>query len=165
MDLGADVFPPRLYGTDSEVRRVSAGLLLCTLPRAEWTHEAHLAAVSALILEKPDIRLEQELPGIISRYNESVGGVNDDTQGYHETLTQFWLANARAFHAAHPQGSLVERVNAFIICEDGHRDAALRYFSRAHLFSVEARRRLVEPDLMPFPWSPLSGNPDDPRAA
>jgi hypothetical protein len=30
--------------------------------------------------------VEQQLPDIIRSYNESVGGVNDDTQGYHETL-------------------------------------------------------------------------------
>jgi hypothetical protein len=27
----------------------------------------------------------------IRRFNESVGGVNDDQNGYHETLTVFWL--------------------------------------------------------------------------
>lgn len=78
--------------------------------------------------------------------------MNDDTQGYHETLTQFWLANARAFLAAVPEGSLVARINAFIVAPQGRRDAALRHFSRGHLFSVEARRSLVEPDLMRFPW-------------
>jgi hypothetical protein len=49
--------------------RKSGGLPLgffCTLPRPEWTHEAHLAAVSALILEHPKIALDQELRGIIS---------------------------------------------------------------------------------------------------
>lgn len=150
---GADRYPPRLYGTDSEVRRIAAGLIARTLPRPEWTHEGHLAALCVLILDCPEVVLEQELPGIISSYNVAVGGVNDDNQGYHETLTQFWIANARAFHAAHPGGSLVDRINRLIDSTEGRRDAALRYFSPGHLFSVEARRRLVEPDLMPFPWS------------
>lgn len=152
MASGADELPPRLYGTDGEVRRIAAGLVARTLPRPEWTHEAHLAAVCVLILEYPELVLEQDLRGIISGYNTAVGGVNDDTQGYHETLTQFWLANARAFLAATPEGSLVDRVNAFIAAPAGRRDAALRHFSRGHLFSVEARRSLVEPDLMRFPW-------------
>ncbi len=160
MTIGAEPFPPRLYAADDEVRRLAAGLLSCTLPRPEWTHEAHLAAVSVLILEHPAIPLENELPAIIARYNESVGGVNDDTQGYHETLTQFWLANARAYHRANPTPGLLQRVNAFISAPQGLRSAPLRHFSRAHLFSVEARRRLVEPDLMPFDW-----NIDGPRTA
>jgi hypothetical protein len=149
---GADELPPRLFGTDAEARRIAAGLVARTLPRAEWTHEAHLAAVCVLILEHPEFVLEQDLRGIISGYNTAVGGVNDDTQGYHETLTHFWIGNARAFLAATPEGSLVNRINAFIAAPAGRRDAALRHFSRGHLFSVEARRTLVEPDLMRFPW-------------
>jgi hypothetical protein len=150
---GADQHPPRLFGTDIEVRRIAAGLVQRTLPRAEWTHEAHLAAVSVLLIEHLEIVLEQQLPAIISSYNVAVGGMNDDSQGYHETLTQFWIANARAFHAGHAGGSLADRINRFIASAAGRRDAALRYFSPGLLFSVEARRRLVEPDEMPFPWS------------
>lgn len=165
MTSGAEVFPPRLFGTDEEVRRVAAGLLNCELPRAEWTHEAHLATVSVLILDGLETPLEQSLPGIISRYNVSVGGVNDDSQGYHETLTQFWLANARAFHATQPGASLVGCVNRFIASAQGRRDAPFRFFSPPHLFSVDARRRLVEPDLMPFDWINKAGNSDVPRPA
>jgi hypothetical protein len=149
---GADEHPPRLYGTDSEVRRIAAGLLSRTLPRPEWTHEGHLAAVCVLILEYPKLVLKQMVPRIISSYNEAAGGVNDNTQGYHETITQFWLANARAFLAADGEGSLVDRINRFIASPAGRRDAPLRHFSRERLFSVEARLALVEPDLMRFPW-------------
>ena len=149
---GADVHPPRLYGTDSEVRRVAAGLVARTLPRPEWTHEGHIAAVCVLILERPEHVLEQELPEIISLYNVAVGGVNDSIQGYHETLTQFWIANARAFLTDNAEGTLVERINSFIASPEGRRDAPLRHFSRDRLFSVEARLSLVEPDLMRFPW-------------
>ena len=153
MTVGADEFPPRLFEAAETVRRIAAGLLTCTLPRAAWTHEAHLAAVATLILEHPEIALEQQLPGIISRFNESVGGVNDDNQGYHETLTQFWIANARAHLAANPDGDLLQRVNNFVLSPQGRRDAPLRHFSPARLFSVEARRHLVEPDLMRFEWA------------
>jgi hypothetical protein len=31
----------RFFADDAAVRRVAAGLLDCTLPVAEWTHEAH----------------------------------------------------------------------------------------------------------------------------
>jgi hypothetical protein len=147
---GADSFPPRLFEAEEGIRRITAGLLTCTLPRAAWTHEAHVAALVTMILEHPEIQLEQQLPGIISRFNESVGGVNDDTQGYHETITRYWIANARTHLAANPGGGLLERVNRFIASPDGRRDAPLRSYSRERLFSVEARRHLVEPDLMKF---------------
>ena len=149
MTTGADAFPPRLYGTEDEIRRIAAGLIARTLPRALWTHEAHLAAISAILLDHPGILPERDMPAIIAGYNEAVGGVNDDTQGYHETITQFWIAQARSFHAG-SSGSLLDRVNAFIAAPAGRRDAPLRHYSRERLFSVEARRRHVEPDLMRF---------------
>ena len=46
---------PRLFADDAAIRRIGEGLLACTLPQAEWTHEAHLADLPWLILERPDI--------------------------------------------------------------------------------------------------------------
>lgn len=74
-------YPIRLFVDAEDVRRIGIGLLDCTLPRADWTHEAHLAACLWLLTERPDILPERDLPVLIRRYNECVGGVNDDTQG------------------------------------------------------------------------------------
>ena len=92
-------FSPRLFSTDAEIERLGEGLLACTAPREEWTHEAHLAATTYLELRRPDIDLDDELPGIIRRFNESVGGVNSDTEGYHETITRSFLHGVRLFLA------------------------------------------------------------------
>lgn len=138
---------PRLFADADAVRRVGQGLLARTLPRPEWTHEAHLAATLWIVVERPDIAAERDLPGIIARYNESVGGTNDDNQGYHETITQCFIAAVRA-HAAKTQGMpLAERVNALLLSERGRRDWPLRFYSPERLFSVEARRGFVAPDL------------------
>ena len=67
-------YRPRLFASDAAVERVGEGLLTRTLPRLEWTHEAHLAATTYLLLRHPEIDLDEELPGLIRRYNESVGG-------------------------------------------------------------------------------------------
>lgn len=140
----------RFFADDAAVRRVAAGLLTCDLPKAEWTHEAHLAACTCLVLEYPDFVPERDLPGAIRRYNESVGGVNDDTQGYHETITQVYIRAVRAHCAEHPGGGLGERVNALLASERGRRDWPLRFYSPDLLFSVAARRGWVEPDLAPL---------------
>ena len=39
---------------------------------------------------------ERDLPDLIRRYNESVGGVNSDTEGYHETITQVFIRTSAA---------------------------------------------------------------------
>jgi hypothetical protein len=145
-------FPARHFAADADVIHVGEGLLACTLPREEWTHEAHLAATIYLLTRRPDIDVDTELPGIIRRYNESVGGVNSDTEGYHETITRSFLHGARLFLSeANRDEPLHELVNQFIHSPMGRRDWPLRFYSRDLLFSVEARRSFVEPDIAALP--------------
>jgi hypothetical protein len=122
------------------------------LKREEWTHEAHLAATTYLLLRRPDIDLDRELGAIIRRFNESVGGVNSDTEGYHETITRAFLEGVRLFLSeADPKEPLHELINELLLSPMGRRDWPLRFYSRELLFSVEARRRFVEPDVAPLP--------------
>lgn len=142
---------PRLFDCDSEIRRIGEGLIACTLPREDWTHEAHLAACLWIIRDRPDLEAERDLPQFIPRYNVSVGGVNSDTEGYHETITQIFIAAIRD-HLAEidPRSSLTEAVNTLLVSDRGRRDWPLRFYSRERLFSVEARRGFVAPDIDAF---------------
>jgi hypothetical protein len=145
-------YRPRLFTTDAEITRVGEGLLAANLPREDWTHEAHIAATTYLLLKRPDVDLDSELPGLIRRYNESVGGVNSDDEGYHETITRLFLHGVRLFLAeADPDEPLHELVNELLLSPMGRRDWPLRFYSRERLFSVEARRNFVEPDLAALP--------------
>jgi len=147
-------YAPRLFTTDAEIEHLGEGFLARTLAREEWTHEAHLAATTYLLMKRPEIDLDEELGDIIRRFNESAGGVNDDTQGYHDTITRAFLAGVRLFLAeADLTGPLHELVNELLLSPMGRRDWPLRFYSRERLFSVEARRRFVEPDVAALPWS------------
>jgi len=138
---------PRLFDSADAIRRIGEGLLARTLPRPDWTHEAHLAATTYLVVERPDIDIDAELPGIIRRYNESVGGRNTDTEGYHETITRVFLAAVRDHVAETPGQELRARVNALLLSDRGRRDWPLRSYSPERLFSVDARLGFVKPDL------------------
>ncbi|HVL79299.1 MAG TPA: hypothetical protein VM346_08440 [Sphingomicrobium sp.] len=145
-------YPPRIFHSDAEVERIGEGLLERCLPRPEWTHEAHLAATIWLLLRRPEIDLDPELPEIIRGYNESVGGVNDDRQGYHDTITRVFLHGVRLFlEAADPTEPLHAMVNQLLLSPMGRRDWPLRFYSTERLMSVEARREFVEPDHAPLP--------------
>lgn len=145
-------FHPRLFHFDAEVEHLGEGLIACTLQRSEWTHEAHLAATTYLLLRRPDIDLDKELPGLIRRFNESVGGVNSDSEGYHETITRVFLHGVRLFLSeADTKEPLHELVNELLLSPMGKRDWPLRFYSRERLFSVEARRIFIEPDLQALP--------------
>ena len=138
----------RLFEDDAAIVAIGEGLLARSLPRAHWTHEAHLAACTWLVRNRPDIAIERELPAIISAYNEAVGGVNDDTQGYHETITQVYIAGVKA-HLAEVGMALPlhAAVNALLLSSRGRRDLPLQFYSKERLFSMQARRGFLEPDL------------------
>jgi len=143
---------PRLFASDAAIRGIGERMLACTLPKSEWTHEAHLATTLWLIVERPDVAPERDLPHLIRRYNESVGGVNSDTEGYHETITQCFLRGVRGYLARVDNAlPLAEKVNGLLQAEEGRRDWPLRFYSRERLFSVEARRGWVEPDVATLP--------------
>ena len=144
-------YEPRLFAGDHEIRALGKGLLARTLPRDAWTHEAHLGACLWLLTERPDIDVDAEIAGIISRFNESVGGVNDDRQGYHDSITRAYVAGVRLYLSQTEETGLAARVNAMLLSDVGRRDWPLRFYSRELLFSVPARRGFVEPDLQPLP--------------
>ena len=93
------------------------------------------------------------MPGMIRAYNESVGGVNSDTSGYHETITQASLRAARAVLEANPADvPLWQIANALMRSNLGNPNWLLEYWSRDRLMSVDARRAWLEPDLKPLPF-------------
>lgn len=151
--------PVRLFADDAAIRRVGEGFLGLALPKAEWTHEAHIATCAWIIIERPDILPERDLPHLIRRYNESVGGVNDATQGYHETITQVAILGVRAALSRSPSDGLAARINRLLHEPEARRDWALRFYTRDRLFSVAARRGWVEPDRSSLTSQPLSENP------
>ena len=140
-------FDIRLFHDDASIVAIGEGLFAATLPRDAWTHEAHLAACSWLVRDRANIDIERELPAIISAYNIACGGVNDDAQGYHETITQVYIAGVRA-HLAEVATDLplYEAVNRLLLSPRGTRDLPLRFYSKELLFSVPARRTFVPPD-------------------
>ena len=82
--------------------------------------------------------------------------MNDDHHGYHETITQAYLAAIRAFVAALPAGiSDGEAAARLLATPMGDKAWPLSFWSRERLFSVEARRGWVQPDLRPLDAPPL----------
>ena len=138
--------PIRFFTAPADFIAIGEGLLDGTLPRAAWTHEAHLAATVWLIRLRPDIDLDRDIGTISRRYNVATGGGNDDMQGYHTTITRTYLASTRAFLSVRsPDEPLIGSVNALLAAPCGARDWPLRFYTRERLMSVAARREYVAP--------------------
>lgn len=143
-------FSIRLFAEAAHVRRLGEGMLGRCLPKEEWTHEAHLATCLWLMDERPEFDCAADLPAAIAGYNESVGGQNTDTAGYHETITQLYVIGIGLFAQTCAEEGLLARVNALLASPISARDWPLRFYSAERLFSVEARRGWVEPDVSPI---------------
>ncbi len=133
--------------TDAMVTHIFSGITQRTLLRPEWTHPAHLVFATALLAERGLIRAEAAAPDIIRAYNESVGGVNDDSQGYHHTITLFFLRRIDEFYAPYTEEQIGQRATRLLASPLAATDYPLRFYTRERLFSAEARGGWVAPDL------------------
>jgi hypothetical protein len=101
---------------------------------------------------RSELNLANAMPPIIRAYNEATGVANTDTGGYHETITQASIRAARALLDRHATSRpLHEIMDVLMASPLGHPDWLLAFWSRDLLFSIEARRVWVDPDLQAFP--------------
>lgn len=142
--------PPLRAGdlvSDNAAHHIFNGVAGRTLPRPEWTHHAHLVFATVLLDRHSLERAEAAAPGLIRAYNASVGGVNDDTQGYHHTITLLFLRHISEYVRPLAGESVGERATKLLNSPLAASDYPLRFYTKERLFSIEARRNWVEPDL------------------
>lgn len=123
--------------TEDEARTTYDRFLARDLPKAMWTHEAHLA-VCWLALSRcgPVVALDV-LREAIRSYNVATGGANTSTSGYHETLTRYFVEEVGRFSS----------LNDVLGAASCARQAPLGLWSSELLFSSKARQEWVAPDL------------------
>lgn len=116
----------------------------CTLPKTEWTHEAHVVVCWSTVDRLGTAGALAHLRAAIPRYNVATDTPNSDTDGYHDTITCYFVGAVGSL-----AGTSLDTVLADPRCG---RTAPLEHWSHEVLFSVAARRGWVEPDLAPLPW-------------
>ncbi|HRE03322.1 MAG TPA: hypothetical protein PLV68_18640, partial [Ilumatobacteraceae bacterium] len=80
-----------LDALDERAMQVASGLLDRSLPKAEWTHEAHVLACIALVRSLGARDALAALRAGIPPYNEATGVANTPTGGYHDTITVYYV--------------------------------------------------------------------------
>jgi len=118
-----------------------------TIPKAEWTHEAHLAVGLYYCRTRPFAVAKNVMRDGIYWLNDTHETPNTDDSGYHETLTIFWLKRIWNFLDERSEVlSLATLANELIELYTDPR-LPLRYYSRELLFSTSARHEYFPPDL------------------
>lgn len=145
---------------DSLTKQVVEKFLSRTLPKQEWTHEAHLRVGLWHLLRYSPPESMARLRQSIKKYNIACGVENTDSQGYHETITRFYVLLIARFVETNIQlvNKIVitpsnEIVNIDLLANEliksyGDKSLIFKYYSRDRLMSKTARLEWVEPDLM-----------------
>lgn len=142
-----------IFITDAEVIELAKAFEARTLPKAEWTHAAHLVVGLYYCYHHPFGVAKNLMRDGIYWLNDAHGTPNTETSGYHETLTIFWLRTVAEFlDAAGREAGLAALANGLVASVNDSK-LPLKYYSRERLFSVEARLNYVEPDLQDFSLS------------
>jgi hypothetical protein len=138
---------PALPVTECEIDAFIAAFEGCTLPKEQWTHGAHLLTGACYVHALGEAEAIARMRLCVSRYNESVGGENTETSGYHETVTVAWI---KLLSGLLDRSKPIARA-AFAALAVEHFQAQRNIFSRFYDFdlvaSTEARRRWVAPNL------------------
>ena len=121
----------------------------CTLPKEEWTHEAHLITCVWHLENYDQLESICLLRSRIITYNHSVGGQNTTSGGYHETLTQFYVKVIDHFmqNLNNPHLGFEEKCERLLKSPIANREYPLEYYTKELLFSLTCRATWAEPDL------------------
>jgi len=146
------------FRTIAEIECLVRNFESCLLPRARWTHHAHLTVALWYCLRHPWPEAVRRVRMGIKRYNEANGIKTTPISGYHETMTLFWLRMVRRYlETASRECSLVSLANG-LIERYGNSRLPFEYYTRERLMSAEARASWIEPDLKSLdeeyrPWT------------
>jgi len=132
--------------TDAEIESLVRGFEDGTLPKSQWTHGAHLAVALWYLRRHPRGEAEEKVREGIRAYNLRQG----NTRGYHETITRAWVAVVACFLAEHDRGQTLAELAGALVGECGEPGYLFRFYTRGVLWSDEARRAWVPPDVRPI---------------
>ncbi len=135
------------FRSEAEIEEVVRSFEDGTVTRGAWKHAEHLTvALYYVTLHDIDTATARMRSGIFNLLRAFEVDLTKEMP-YHETLTVFWMRTVAEFNASKKGVSLLEKANGLIAEYD--KDYPLRYYTREHLFSDEARAKFVEGDLLP----------------
>ena len=131
------------------VRQFEAG----TLPRAHWTHQAHVRVGLWYLLSLGLGGAMRRMRRMVRRYNTLTGKTLHERAAYHETITVHWIWTIEMWRRRNSSpGSnwhaLFRRLEGDPIMRP---ERVFRHYSAQVLFSGLAHAEFVAPDITPIP--------------
>lgn len=133
------------YTTEKEISNIIESFESATISRADWRHLEHMIVANHYLSENDfDAAYAKMRVGIFNLLRAFEVDLSKEMP-YHETLTMFWLKTVDDFRKTKNDCSIVEMCGAME--ENFDKDYPLKFYSRALLFSDEARKNFVDGDL------------------
>jgi len=132
------------YTTDEEIDRVVDDFESCQTGKDEFHHQQHIVVAVCYLASAPIEVATERMRSSLFRFLEHH---KVDNRKYNETLTVFWLEMVALELKKQSAGaSLVEKCNSVISALSNPKRAA-DFYSEQVLWSEEARKVFVPPDL------------------
>jgi hypothetical protein len=132
------------FTDDHEILDLVRRFESCELNPADFRHYQHLTVALYYVQNFPDDVASEKMRDGIKKLAAAYG-----KDGYHETITLFWLVVVRRFAAANSKDSITELANRLVAAHDD-KSLIKTYYSEGLITSVDAKTSWVEPDLKPF---------------
>ncbi|MBC7913450.1 MAG: hypothetical protein H7Y07_04935 [Pyrinomonadaceae bacterium] len=136
----------RFYTSLSEIESIVDQFSNHTLPADQWTHQAHLTVALWHLFNYTTEEATCYLRSRIISYNQSQGKRNSPTEGYHETMTLFWIKVIDNY-LKETTYNLLESCNSFLETEFSKGNYVFSFYSKDLILSTKARAFWTEPDL------------------
>jgi hypothetical protein len=138
-----------LLENELALQRFVEGWKAGKLPKAAWTHAAHVAMAAYFAFDHAADATFAIMKTGIRHHNTSVGTPNTEDNGYHETLTRFWSSEIGEFVRARRFPSRFEAVREAVSSFGKDRDRFRLFYSFDVVRDRRARREWVAPDRQP----------------
>jgi hypothetical protein len=121
------------------------------LTREAWTHGAHVGVCAYYAFDHDEAATLGIMRPGIRTFNESIGGQNTATSGYHETITRLWVMAIAAHLRANPAQNRWEASRSAVARFMSPGELLRQCYSFDVIADTRARAEWVRPD-RPVPW-------------
>lgn len=141
--LGGKMSDAPHYRTEEEIEDVVRRFETCSYTPAEFVHARHLTVTAWRFAKMESEAARERMRADLRRFI-----VHHGKNGYHVTITEFWLERVGKLVAdlREGQGGLVPLVNSVVErCSD--KNLIYESYSRELIASAEAKAKWIEPDI------------------
>jgi len=138
--------PLVVYKNEREIEEVVTKFEQCEYGLAEFPHARHLTVAAWYLTRLPAEEAMAAMRRGLLRFT-----AHHKKQGYHETITRFWMELVGEFLGRHSPGRTLAESVTVLLENYANKQIMFEYYSRERVMSDAAKKGWLEPDLKALP--------------